>query len=73
MIFDAIWAMNKIIIIINIRFHRLLKYLSEMVFNGDFIKNVFRFNHMISIIKLVMLVLFKLFHFCFGFDSSEIT
>lgn len=71
-IFDAIWAINIIIIMMIIRFHVLLEYLSEMDFRGVLTINVLMFIHMRIIIALVMFILLRLVHFCFELGISEI-
>jgi len=73
MIFEAIWAISRIIIIIIMRFHKLLKYLSLNVFMGVFIVGEDIVSHIIIMIILIIVVLFKFDHFCFELGNNEIT
>ena len=73
MIFDAIWAINRIMIIIIIRLHTLLKYLNEIDFRGAFTMNILKVIHVNNMIMLVVFILFKLDHFCFELGNREIT
>lgn len=58
---------------INIKFHKLLKYLSEMVFKGILIVGVFNLAHVINKINIVIDILLRLDHFCLELGNKEIT
>jgi len=62
-----------IIIVINIRLHKLLKYLMKMVFIGDFAVVAFILNHINIIVVMMILILFRFVHFCLVLGNREMT